>query len=165
MNLNDGKAHNIALYALDWDNKGRQRADPDHEQPPCAILDTESISSFSSGEYLQWKISGSVVIRVTCLSGVNAVISGVFFDPNDASASLVKSDPATKGNWLGAYGSQGYDVIGKPASIPSYATVTPSGQSTATWATTTTDPRRSRHLTAPVVSPLHGIRPPVSRLR
>ena len=80
------------------------------------------------------------MIRATRLSGPNAVINGLFFDSGDASASLVKSDPATEGNWLGAYGSQGYDVIGKPASIPSYATVTPAGQSTATWAATTTDP-------------------------
>ena len=141
VNLNDGKAHNIALYALDWDNKGRSEQIQITSAATGAILDTETISSFSSGEYLQWKVSGSVVIRVTCLSGVNAVISGVFFDSNDASASLVKSDLATKGNWLGAYGSQGYDVIGKPAGIPSYATVTPAGQSTTTWATTTTDPR------------------------
>jgi uncharacterized protein YccT (UPF0319 family) len=141
VNLNDGKAHNIALYALDWDKLGRSEQIQITSAASGAILDTESISSFSSGAYLQWKVSGSVVIRVTRLSGLNAVISGLFFDSNDASASLVKSDPATQGNWLGAYGSQGYDVIGKPASIPSYATVTPAGQSTATWAATTTDPR------------------------
>ena len=36
---------------------------------------------------------------------------------------------------------QGYDVIGSSASLPSYATVTPSGQSSYTWASSTTDPR------------------------
>ena len=53
---------------------------------------------------------------------------------DSASASLVKSDTATQGNWIGVYGSSGYNVIGKPANIPSYATVTPAGQSTYTWA-------------------------------
>ena len=39
------------------------------------------------------------------------------------------------------YGSQGYNVIGNAASYPAYATVTTSGQSTYTWAASTTDPR------------------------
>src|SRR5262249_20643713 len=73
--------------------------------------------------------------------GPNAVISGLFFDANGATATLVKTDTSTQGNWIGVYGNQGYDVIGKPVSFPSYATVTPSGQSMTTWAATTTDPR------------------------
>ena len=34
----------------------------------------------------------------------------------------------------------GYDVIGNAASLPSYATVTPSGEQSYTWAASTTDP-------------------------
>jgi hypothetical protein len=44
-------------------------------------LDTETISSFSGGDYLQWAVTGNVVITVKCLAGPNAVISGLFFDP------------------------------------------------------------------------------------
>ena len=91
VNFNDGKAHNIALYALDWDKQGRSEQIQITSAASGAILDTETISSFSSGEYLQWKVSGSVVIRATRLSGPNAVINGLFFDSNDATASLVKS--------------------------------------------------------------------------
>ena len=46
-----------------------------------------------------------------------------------------------RGNWIGTYGTQGYDIIGNAASLPSYATVTPSGATTYTWAASTTDPR------------------------
>jgi PKD repeat protein len=57
------------------------------------------------------------------------------------TASFIKQDTTTQGNWIGTYGSQGYDVIGNMASLPSYATVTPAGQSSYTWAASSTDPR------------------------
>jgi hypothetical protein len=44
------------------------------------VLDTRSVSSFTNGEYLQWAISGSVAIKVSRVSGANAVVSGLFFD-------------------------------------------------------------------------------------
>ncbi len=46
------------------------------------VLDTETISSFSGGDYLQWAVSGNVIIKVTNLAGPSAVISGLFFDPS-----------------------------------------------------------------------------------
>jgi hypothetical protein len=58
-----------------------------------------------------------------------------------ATATLVSTNTTTHGNWIGTYGSQGYDIIGSTASIPSYATVTPSGQATWTWVASTTDLR------------------------
>jgi len=42
---------------------------------------------------------------------------------------------------MGAYGFQGFDVIGNTAGLPSYATVTPTGQQSCTGAASTTDPR------------------------
>src|SRR5205823_10166472 len=45
------------------------------------------------------------------------------------------------GNWKGAYGAAGYNVIGDLSSYPSYATVTPSGTSNWTWSGSTSDPR------------------------
>jgi PKD repeat protein/methionine-rich copper-binding protein CopC len=57
------------------------------------------------------------------------------------TATFIKADTATQGNWIGTYGSQGYDVIGNAASLPSYATATPAGQSSATWAASSSDPR------------------------
>src|SRR5271157_1415443 len=57
------------------------------------------------------------------------------------TASFIKQDTTTQSSWIGTYGSQGYDVIGKAASLPSHATVTPAGQSSYTWAASSTDPR------------------------
>ncbi len=60
---------------------------------------------------------------------------------SNATASFIKTDTAAQGNWIKAYGSQGYDVIGSSATLPSYATVAPSAQSSYTWATNSSDPR------------------------
>ena len=40
-------------------------------------------------------------------------------------ATLVGRDTTTQGNWIGTYGSQGYNIIGNTTSYPGYATVTP----------------------------------------
>ena len=58
------------------------------------------------------------------------------------SASLVTIDTTTQGNWVGsAYGADGYNVIGDSSSYPSYATVSASGHSVWTWASSTSDVR------------------------
>ena len=56
-----------------------------------SLLDSETISAFSGGIYLQWKITGSVVINVTRLAGTNAVLSGLFLD--STASSLTVSAP------------------------------------------------------------------------
>ena len=67
--------------------------------------------------------------------------NGVITAPTPASAVFLKEDTTTEGNWINTYGTQGYEVIGNATSLPSYATVTPSGQTTYTWTASTTDPR------------------------
>jgi len=42
------------------------------------------------------------------------------------TATFVKSDPTTAGNWKGVYGTQGYSMAGSGASLPPYATLTAS---------------------------------------
>jgi len=77
------KAHNLAIYALDWDDFG-PRAETIQIVDPVAgtVLDTESVTSFQQGKYLVWTIQGHVQVRVTNNNPAsNAVIGGVFFDP------------------------------------------------------------------------------------
>ena len=109
-----------------------------------AVLDTETISSFQSGVYLDWTVSGNLVITITQQAGGQCRPQRPVprpGRPDHATATFLKQDTTTQGNWIGTYGTQGYDVIGNAASLPSYATVTPAGQSNYTWTTTTTDPR------------------------
>ncbi|MDQ3257907.1 MAG: hypothetical protein M3R15_29140, partial [Acidobacteriota bacterium] len=64
--------------------------------------------------------------------------------PTQAAATYLRTDTTTQGNWQGAYGTQGYQVIGNAASMPSYAQVTPTGHSSWTWAASTTETRALR---------------------
>jgi Bacterial Ig domain len=58
-----------------------------------------------------------------------------------SSATLIKTDTTTEGTWIGTYGTQGYDIVGRPADLPLHDTITPSGQSTLAWSHATDDPR------------------------
>ena len=125
------------------------------------VLSTQTVSSFANGVYLQWKISGNVLITFTKLAGPNPVLSGLFFDSPTttptATANYIKTDATTQGDWYGTYGTQGYNVIGYTASnpsYPSYAVVTPSGNSIWNWASSTTDPRALQNPSAPTGSRL-----------
>ncbi len=50
-------------------------------------------------------------------------------------------DTATQGSWSNVYGADGFSISGSTNSLPSYATVTMSGQSQYTWNGSTTDVR------------------------
>ena len=129
---------------MDWDKRGRVELVQLVNASTGSVLDTETLSSFGGGKYLQWVITGSVQINVFSLAGANAVVSGVFLDGrcSPRARPLVKSDSTTQGNWIGAYGTKGYDIEGQPTSLPSYAGVSFAGRVTPyTWASSTTDPR------------------------
>ena len=61
----DGQTHDLELYFDDWDNKGRGEQVQISDAATGTVLDTETISSFTSGVYLDWKVSGNLVITIT----------------------------------------------------------------------------------------------------
>ena len=78
VNLTDGQVHDLELYFLDWDNVGRAEQVQITDATTGAVLSTTSVSSFTSGVYLDYAVSGNVVITITCQGGANAVLSGLF---------------------------------------------------------------------------------------
>jgi hypothetical protein len=78
--ITDGVSHQLALYLLDWDVRGRAETITITDAATGAVLDQRSASSFVKGEYLVWKVSGHVTVTFTRNAGVNAVVSGVFID-------------------------------------------------------------------------------------
>jgi len=58
-----------------------------------------------------------------------------------SSASFVKLDATTQGNWHGVYGSEGYAVVGDLTSNPSWVTPVTAGASQWVWANSTSDDR------------------------
>ena len=146
VNVTDGNTHQFALYALDWDQRGRSETIQAVDAATGTILDTRSVSNFSNGIYFIWNVSGHVKFNVTSVSGPNAVISGAFFDVATANttpgiAHFITTDTSTQGSWHGAYGADGYTVVGESQISPSYAALTAVNQSSWTWAPSTPDQR------------------------
>jgi hypothetical protein len=89
VNLTDGLSHQVALYNLDWDgSNGRAQQIDILDATTNAVLNSQTVSSFSNGKYLVWKLSGHVIIKVTRTGVWNSVISGIFFDPNRSNVAL-----------------------------------------------------------------------------
>ena len=94
VNLTDGKSHNIELYLLDYDSKSRGEQIQITNATTHAVLSTQDVSSFQGGVYMNYTISGNVLIKFTKLTGPNAVLSGLFFDqapPSSPSTSLTST--------------------------------------------------------------------------
>lgn len=75
----DRAAHKVAFYFLDWDSSGRTETAQILDGTTQAVLDTRTITNFSNGVYLIWNLSGNVTLKLTSVSGTNAVLSGIFF--------------------------------------------------------------------------------------
>jgi hypothetical protein len=69
-----------------------------------------------------------------------------------ASATYLSTDTTTTGSWQGVYGKDGYNVFGDYAALPSYANVTPSGESPWTWTRITYDSRGLQRHDFPITS-------------
>ena len=78
VNLTDGVTHQVALYALDWDNAGRTERVDVVVNPANGVLDSRTVSSFTGGQYLVYNVTGHVQFRITNVAGANAVLSGIF---------------------------------------------------------------------------------------
>lgn len=72
----------IGLYLVDWDHLQRAEEIDVIDQVSGNVLDSEIVTAFDDGIYLNWNVTGTVVFRITNLGGgPNAVVSGIFIDP------------------------------------------------------------------------------------
>ena len=117
VNLGDGVQHDLELYFDDWDNLGRAETVQISDAASGLVLSTQSISSFQSGVYLDYAVSGHIVITFTRTAGPNAILNGLLLDPS-STAVPARQDATTQGTWVGTYGGQGYDIVAGPSSLP-----------------------------------------------
>jgi hypothetical protein len=139
----DGGVHQVALYCVDWDSFARTQT-VSILDASGTVLSTQSLSGFHNGQYLVWQLSGHVKIKVTSAAGANAVASGLLFGMGGVpanTATFLNLDTVTQGNWKGVYGADGYNVINDGVAYPAYVTVTPSGNASWAWASSTSDIR------------------------
>ena len=76
LQVTDGKAHRVAIYALDWDTTNRTQRIDVIDVGSNQIINTQLPTPFHDGKYFVWLITGHVQIRFTNLAnGLNAVAS------------------------------------------------------------------------------------------
>jgi hypothetical protein len=97
VDLTDGLSHGIELYLLDFGSTSRSENIVFSDASTHAVLSTQSVSGFSTGVYLNYTISGNVLITITKTGGANAVLSGLFFDPTPAPPAVVRGGNSTGG--------------------------------------------------------------------
>ncbi len=102
---------NLRLYAVDWDSQGREETI--EVGGHSTTLSSLNWGSLVRGQWVLFPISAaageSVTITVTRDAGPNAVLSGIFLGDEGPPPAIV-SNSAPQGNWVGTYGSAGYDL-------------------------------------------------------
>lgn len=148
-NFTDTGSHRVAVYFVDYDNRGRTQAVQILDTATSAVLDQRTLSDFGAGVYLVWDLKGAVTLRIRRTEGPNAVYSALFFGaganppppPAGTTASFVGADATTQGTWKGRYGSSGYSLANDLASLPSYASLNMTTGRSWTWVSSTFDVR------------------------
>src|ERR1035437_6911916 len=127
---------------------------PDHFQKGSSTTERYSYTPTCSDlSYLAEYRSRRRVLAFPRLLGLSAliVISPLLTIASSGGASAVfqRLDTATQGNWRGAYGADGFNVIGDSASVPAYVTATPAGNSSWVWTSSTSDTRALQRASNP----------------
>lgn len=116
LNLTDGLTHQVALYLVDYDYQGRSETVQISDATSGQVLSTQNVNNFTNGKWLVYNLTGDVKITFINDGPVDAVVSGVFVNyPSNPTltghASYVTTNTTLGGNWVGTYGSGGYDVM------------------------------------------------------
>ena len=104
VDVTDSTSYNLELYVLDFGNDGRSEQIQLTNATSGAVLSTQTVSSFSGGVYMNYTITGNVLMTITKEAGDNAVLSGLFLDSSTPSASTSATyngnDTTTRGTGL-----------------------------------------------------------------
>ena len=81
VNFKSAAAHQVAIYVVDWDKKGRRETIELFDAVTLQRLaPAKMIRDFTGGKYLVYHVEKSVRFRVNQVRGDNATVSGIFFD-------------------------------------------------------------------------------------
>jgi len=85
-NFEDKKEHEVALYFLDWDRKGRWSVVDILDVNSRKVLHSYNLTDFTQGVYLKYKMKGNLQCRITNVwtrrytKSPDAGFSAIFFD-------------------------------------------------------------------------------------
>ncbi len=94
----DGQLHQVALYMLDLDTFERSETITILDRATNAILSTQSFANFHMGTWAIWNIQGPVRVQVSRTAGMNAVVSGLFFNTLSSGAAPSAAPPTVSIN-------------------------------------------------------------------
>jgi hypothetical protein len=102
VNCTGNSNHQIALYFVDWDNRGRRLAAEMFDANTLNLIaPVEVITNFYGGAYLVYAYTNSVKFRIDQARGDNAVLSGIFFDPAPTNTAPVLGTITNKYAYVG----------------------------------------------------------------
>jgi hypothetical protein len=111
LSFNAAFTGNLRLYAVDWDSTAREESITVGGH--SVVFSSQNWGAFNRGQWAIFPISvaagESVMITVTRQAGANAVLSGIFLG-DEGPPPIMPSSRAPQGNWVGTYGSAGYDL-------------------------------------------------------
>lgn len=96
--ISDGQKHRVSFYLLDWDLGGRSQTIQVWDGGTGALLDTQTVSSFGSGKWYSWDVTGNVRFTIKHTAGSNAVVSGLFFGPGGTTTQQPVATPVISPN-------------------------------------------------------------------
>jgi hypothetical protein len=81
VNIKGKRTYQVALYFVDWDNKRKRTAVEMFDlQTKKLIVPVKIIRDYVGGKYLVFRYDKSVRFRIYQVRGVNATLSGIFFN-------------------------------------------------------------------------------------
>ena len=84
------KKYRVALYFVDWDNKGRRAAVEMFDAATLSLIaPVEIVSGHAGGHYLVYEYDRSVKFRFDKVRGDLVTLSGIFFDPSSIEPPVV----------------------------------------------------------------------------
>jgi hypothetical protein len=65
INFRDNKEHEVSLYCLDWDRKGRWMVVDVIDANTRKLIDSRNITGFEQGRYIKYRFKGRIQLRLT----------------------------------------------------------------------------------------------------
>jgi hypothetical protein len=78
--FNDDSPHRVTIYCIDWDYGAREQTVQVIDYATNQLMHEYDLKDFTSGAYLDYTISGRVILRFNKVASYNAVLSGIFLD-------------------------------------------------------------------------------------
>ena len=84
--------YRLAAYVVDYDREDRQEAVDIYNLPALTLAaPTQAVREYQKGKYVIFDCKDSVRLRFDTIGGSNAVVSGIFFDPDSTQQAMASA--------------------------------------------------------------------------